>query len=133
MFKLFTDGGARGNPGSSATGIFLFDENDNLIDFSGSFLGNKTNNSAEYSALLEGLEIALSNDALEVICHLDSELVVKQMNGEYQVKHEDMKELYEKVNKLSKAFKSLSFKHIPRSENKFADQMVNIILDSIKN
>lgn len=132
MHKLFTDGGARGNPGPSATGIFLFDKEDKLVTFTGTYLGEKTNNFAEYSALIEGLKLAKKEKVKEINCHLDSELVVKQLNGEYKVKNEDMQMLFKEVEKLKKDFENIKFTHVRRENNKFADRMVNIILDSTK-
>lgn len=130
MFKLFTDGGSRGNPGNAAIGYFLF-EDDNLVDFGGEFIGTNTNNNAEYNGLIAGLKLAKKNKVEELECFLDSELVVKQLNGEYKVKHPDMKKLFDEVQNLKTDFETLSFKHVRREHNKHADKMVNIVLDSI--
>ena len=132
MFRLFTDGGARGNPGPAAIGIFLFQDSE-LVDFSGSFIGLQTNNFAEYKALVEGLNLAIKNNVEEIDCYLDSELVVKQLLGEYKVKNKIIKVFYDKVIELKKSFKSINFHHIPREKNKNADRMLNLILDSIEN
>ncbi|MBE0573279.1 ribonuclease HI family protein [Candidatus Dojkabacteria bacterium] len=129
-FKLFTDGGSRGNPGSSAAAFLLFNDND-LIDLGAKFLGSATNNFAEYNALIEGLKLAKKHTD-SVACFLDSELVVKQINGEYKVSSADIKPLVSKVKELAKDFSSISFTHVPRAENKHADKLVNIILDSLE-
>lgn len=130
-YKLFTDGGSRGNPGDSACAFFIFEEN-SLFDFGGTFLGTTTNNSAEYQGLILGLENLLEHNILSAECFLDSELVVKQLNGEYKVKNEDMKVLYLEIVKLRKFLKEISFTHIKRELNKHADKLVNIILDETK-
>jgi len=132
MHYLYTDGGARGNPGPAASGAFLFDHNMQLLDFSGTYLRETTNNVAEYEALLEGLKMAHKNKVTEIRCHLDSELVVKQLNGEYKVKNDNMNRLYNRVKAEAEKFKQIEFAHIPRNKNKFADRMVNVILDAVQ-
>jgi ribonuclease HI len=129
MYKLFTDGGSRGNPGKAAIAYFIYDTNDNLIDFGGSYIGLETNNTAEYSALIDGLKLCAKNGIQELNCYLDSELVVKQLNKQYKVSNESIKILFDKVIQNTKFFKTVTFNHIPRAENKHADKLVNIILD----
>lgn len=131
MYKLFTDGGSRGNPGPAAIGTFIFDENDNLVTFLGEYLGEETNNFAEYTALIRGLKLAAKEGIDSIECNLDSELVVKQLNGQYKVKNENIIPLHKKVETLKKEFKSISFVHVRREFNKHADRMVNIILDTL--
>lgn len=131
-YKLFTDGGARGNPGPAAIGAFLFDENDNLVDYIGKAIGFDSNNVAEYRGLIEGMKLANKNGVSSISCFLDSELVVKQLNKEYKVKDENLQKLFKEVNRLSNEIENISFEHVPREKNKFADRMVNIILDEIK-
>lgn len=130
MHYLYTDGGARGNPGPSAIGAFLFDQNTQLVDFSGKYLGESTNNVAEYSALLEGLSIAKKNGVSELTCYLDSELAVKQLNGAYKVKNEGIQVLFNKVKTEVATMTSVEFVHVPRAANKFADKLVNTVLDA---
>lgn len=133
---MFTDGGARGNPGPAAAGVIIkarSSANDMdfvLVDQLGLFLGHCTNNEAEYQALLLGLEKLLSLGATEVVCNLDSELVVKQLNGQYKVKNANMQAFVERVNKLKKDFTQISFVHVPREKNKEADKLVNEVLDA---
>lgn len=129
-YKLFTDGGSRGNPGNAACAYYLF-EDDKLLDFGGKFLGQVTNNIAEYSGLLLGLKAVEKLGLREVECNLDSELVVKQLNGEYKVSSPDMKAHVSKVMDSKKNFDSLTFNHVRREYNKFADKLVNIILDNV--
>lgn len=130
MFKLFTDGGSRGNPGPAAIGCILFDEDDSLVDFYGKYIGEATNNEAEYKALITGLALAQKNNIKNLSCYLDSELVVKQINKIYQVRHEAIKKHFIKIEELKKNFSEIQFIHVPREKNKFADKMVNIILDN---
>lgn len=129
MAKLFTDGGARGNPGPAGCGAVLFEDDGELINFTGEYHAHATNNYAEYSALLLGLKLAAKQGIKRLECFLDSELVVKQLNGEYKVKDENIKQLYEKVKKHSQEFDFVIFKHVPREQNKHADRLVNLILD----
>lgn len=126
---LFTDGGARGNPGPAGMGALLFSD-DKLIDFDGAYHEHQTNNQAEYKALLIGLNMARKNKVRNLACFLDSELIVKQLNGEYKVRNESMISLYQEVQKLKENFESIEFVHVPRKQNKHADKLVNIILDS---
>ncbi len=130
MIYLNTDGGARGNPGPSATGVIVSDLQNNVLHTTGTYLGVKTNNEAEYEALIEGLNFILNNNLdLDVVCRLDSELVVKQLNGLYKVKNDRMALLHATVMNLKTKFKSLKFTHVLRSANKLADLTVNKILD----
>lgn len=131
MHYLFTDGGSRGNPGQSAVAAFIFDHQQNLVDFTAKYTDIGTNNRAEYLALLNGLRLLRKNSIKEVICKLDSELVVKQVNGEYKVKDSEIQKLHDLIKEELKDFKSISFKHVPRAENHFADKLVNIILDNV--
>ncbi len=130
MFKLYSDGGARGNPGPSAIGAFLFDDSDILIDYGGEYVGETTNNVSEYEALLLGIKLAIEFRVTELRCHLDSELVVKQLNSQYKVKNANMKDLYKQVQETISEFDVIEFVHVPREKNRFADLMVNIILDA---
>lgn len=135
MTKLitFTDGGSRNNPGPAACGIVIQDEKDNIIHTGSKYLGIATNNQAEYGALVMALqkakELLEKEPAREVICYLDSELVVKQLNREYKVKEEKMKKLYLEVCNLCSNFNKVEFIHIRREKNKLADKLVNEELD----
>ena len=126
----FTDGGARGNPGPAAAGIVIKNERGATGESFGVYLGEKTNNFAEYAALIEALEKANSLGATEVKCFLDSELVVKQMRREYKVKEPDLQKLFIKAFNAASKFKKVSYRHIPREKNREADAEVNKTLDA---
>lgn len=128
--KLFTDGGSRGNPGPAATGVVLLDMEDNVVKKSSNYLGETTNNQAEYRALLEGLELAESLGVKELYIFMDSELIVKQVQGIYKIKNADLKPHYDRVQSLAGNFQKISFTHVPRAMNKLADEMVNQCLDN---
>ena len=125
---LFTDGGARGNPGPAGIGYVLSFEDGREIR-AGEYVGEITNNQAEYRALLAGITRAKQERVGELLCHLDSELVVRQLTGEYRVKDPDLKPLFEQVNALVPSFSKVSFEHVPREENTEADALVNEALD----
>ncbi len=128
-FKLFTDGGSRGNPGPAAIGGVIYENDQEIAHFS-KYLGTGTNNQAEYTALLTGLELAKKHKINNLQCFLDSELVVKQLNKEYRVKDADLAKLFVKVWNLAQEFENVSFNHVRREFNKEADRLVNLALDS---
>ncbi len=128
--KLFSDGGARGNPGPAAIGAVIY-KDDKLIASISEYIGETTNNIAEYKALISGLEFASKNNIEELDCFLDSELVVKQLKKEYKVKNENLAKLFVKAWNLSLKFKKISFNHIRREFNKEADALVNKALDKL--
>lgn len=125
---LNTDGGARGNPGPAGVGVVLTKE-EKIIFQEGRYIGETTNNQAEYKALILGLEKAKEMGVKEVECRLDSELIVKQMNREYKVRDADLAPLFVKVWNLSLSFQKITFRHVPREQNKQADKLVNEALD----
>lgn len=127
--KLFTDGGARGNPGPAAIGGVLYEDKQILDSFS-KYIGETTNNQAEYQALIKGLEVALEHNIKELSCFLDSELVVKQLNKEYKVKDKELAKVFVRIWNLSLKFKKISFFHVRRELNKEADKLVNQALDN---
>lgn len=122
---LYADGGSRGNPGPAGIGIIILDGAKKKIKESFKYIGETTNNIAEYNALILGLEEALALKADEVIVNLDSELIVKQLNGEYKVKDAGMKELFGRALNMLKRFGSFEIRHIDRAKNKEADRLVN--------
>jgi ribonuclease HI len=128
--KLSTDGGARGNPGPAAYGYVLEDENGTMLDARGETIGVATNNVAEYRALIAGLEkaVELGVDELEVVS--DSELLVKQMQGEYRVKNEALRELNDEANSLERKLDRVRYKAVRREHNELADKLVNEALDA---
>lgn len=127
---IYTDGGARGNPGPAAAGVVIVDAAGQTVAAYGEYLGEQTNNYAEYSALISGLKKAKELGATEVECLLDSELVTKQMNRQYKVKEPTLQKLFIQAFNLSSGFKKVVFRHIPREKNKEADKWVNKTLDA---
>ena len=127
--KLFTDGASRGNPGEAGAGIMLADGNDRELIATGTYLGLCTNNVAEYQALLLGLIEAKKLGGKDISIFLDSELIVRQLLGQYKVKDEKLKPLFQKAKDLLTNFESFTVKHIPREQNKRADQLANQSID----
>lgn len=127
--NIFTDGGARGNPGPAAAGIVIKNEAGKILAAYGEYLGEQTNNYAEYSALISGLKKAKELGATEVECVLDSELVTKQMKQEYRVREATLQKLFVQAYNAAAAFKKITYRHVLRSKNKEADAEVNKILD----
>jgi ribonuclease HI len=141
MNKIFinTDGGSRGNPGPAAVGVVFFDANEKVIHDYKLCIGRATNNEAEYQAIIKALEILLKSKWFaenniaekEVICRLDSQLVVEQINGNYKIKQDHIKLLIAQVRQMIAQMNlNISFVHIPREENKLADKLVNQALDA---
>ncbi len=127
---LFTDGGSRGNPGQAAIGCILEDPARGVtLEEHAERIGVETNNVAEYRALIAGLQLAERYQPNRLLCHLDSELIVRQLNGEYQVKMPTLQPLYDEIRELSLHFPDVVFKHIPRRDNYRADALVNKALD----
>ena len=128
--KLSTDGGARGNPGPAAYGYVLEAENGTVLDARGETIGVATNNVAEYRALIAGLQkaVELGIDELQVVS--DSELLVKQMQGEYRVKNEALRELNDEANSLERKLGRVRYTAVRREHNELADKLVNEALDA---
>jgi ribonuclease HI len=131
MEKLIinTDGGARGNPGPAGIGVVFSDGADEVLAEFKEYIGEATNNVAEYKALILALEKAKDFKVDHIECRLDSELVVKQLNGLYKVRDENLKKLYNLVRDLI-FFKQVSFVHVRRELNKRADKLVNEAIDA---
>ena len=128
--RLSTDGGSRGNPGPAAYGYVLEADDGTVLDARGETIGVATNNVAEYRALLAGLEAALDRGIEELEVVSDSELLVKQMRGEYKVKNEALRDLSAQASRLAGKLGSVSYKAVRREQNKLADQLVNEALDA---
>ena len=128
--RLSTDGGARGNPGPAAYGYVLEAEDGTVLDARGEAIGVATNNVAEYRGLVAGLERAaeLQVDEVEVVS--DSELLVKQMRGEYRVKNEALRDLNEQASRLARKLSRVEYRHVRRAHNELADRLVNEALDA---
>lgn len=127
---LYADGGSRGNPGPSACGYVLLDENEQVLVDKGVYLGITTNNQAEYQGLKSGLEEARRMGAKEVDVRLDSLLVVNQMKGVFKVKNRDLWPIHQSLKELVSNFHKVTFTHVPRELNKMADAAVNRALDT---
>lgn len=130
--ELYTDGGARGNPGPAGIGVVLKRKTQNVKRKIKKYIGTATNNQAEYQALIAGLELARREKVDELKVFMDSELIVKQMQGEYRVKNPDLKPLFAQAMALTNKFSAVSFHHIPREKNKAADKLVNEAIDNEK-
>jgi len=129
---LHTDGAARGNPGPAGAGGEIRSIDGSLLAEVSEYLGEATNNVAEYKALILTLERALLFKPREIEVRADSELLVKQLRGEYKVKNEGLKPLYERIKALAAGLKSLKVKHIYRSENAHADELANRAIDAFE-
>lgn len=126
---LYTDGGARSNPGPAAVGFVIKTEAGQIFKEGGRFLGVATNNEAEYQALIDGLEAAKEVAPDHLDCFLDSSLVVNQLNGVFKIKEARLRALVFEVKNLENEFKSIHYQYIPREKNKEADAWVNKVLD----
>lgn len=128
LLKIFTDGGARGNPGPAGTGFVIWD-GDELVHSGGEYIGETTNNVAEYTAVIHALEQAKKMGAKKIEFYLDSELVVRQLQQKYKVKNAVLAKLFVVVWNLIQQFDSVKFNHVPREENIDADRQVNLVID----
>ena len=133
---IYTDGGSRGNPGEAALGVVICDEKGHLIKEYGERLGIKTNNEAEYEAVIFALRKTKAlfgkekTKKMEIAFKMDSEFVMKQLNGEYKIEEERMSPLFVAVWNLKMDFARVTFSHVPREKNKEADRLVNEALDN---
>jgi ribonuclease HI len=130
-WTLRCDGGARGNPGPAAAAYVLIDEGGAEVEARGEYLGSVTNNVAEYRGLLAGLDAAGRLGVRSLKVFMDSELVVRQMTGEYRVKNAGLKPLYEQARTRVTRFASVAFVAVPREDNARADALVNDTLDRV--
>lgn len=129
--KLFTDGGCRGNPGAGAIGIRILDENNNVLDEFAECIGETTNNRAEYSALIRGLECATSHTRGTVYSYLDSEFVIKQVNKEYRIRTAELRPFVHQVLDNMRLFIEVVFQHLPNTNPmiKKVDRLVKQALE----
>lgn len=127
--QIHIDGASRGNPGDAGFGVFVTDANGAPLASLYGYLGRATNNVAEYEALLHALRYARARGAPAVRVYSDSELVVKQMNGQYKVKHPDMQALHRRARELLAGFSDARISHVRREQNKDADRLANRALD----
>lgn len=131
---VFTDGGARGNPGPAAIGVQVLDDSNEVVTEVSQTIGEATNNVAEYTAVKVAMEhlkqVFPDTKALQVLCKLDSQLVERQLSGAYKIKDQNLKIYVDAIKVLEHEFSSVTYEHIPRSENKEADRLVNEALDA---
>jgi ribonuclease HI len=127
--KFYTDGGSRGNPGPSASGVVILTMNDEILEQFGRYLGTTTNNIAEWTAVKLAFEAIAKYSPTRVHGFMDSELVCKQLNGQYRVKNPGLQPIYQDVMNLAKNYQ-VSFAHVYREKNKLADAQVNMAIDA---
>lgn len=130
---IFTDGGARGNPGPAGIGVTISDENGVVLIEFGEAIGEATNNVAEYTAVVRALEVAVGYNVDTIEFFLDSELVVKQLNGEYKVKNAGLKGLHAAARERLDKYARVRISHVPRAKNKVADRLANEAMDRAAN
>lgn len=128
-FRVEFDGGSRGNPGPAGCGAVVRDGDGQELITYGQYVGRATNNVAEYHGLIAGLTKALELNARRVHVFGDSELIVRQMQGQYKVKNAGLKPLYDRARALADSFESIRFTHVPREQNKLADRLSNLAID----
>jgi ribonuclease HI len=126
---LAVDGASRGNPGPAGIGAAIIDRNGKSLAELSRYIGQATNNEAEYQALILGLELALERKHPGVVIQTDSELMAKQVRGEYRVKEPRLREMYARVHKLLEGFKRWQITEVPRAQNRLADRLSNIAID----
>ncbi|MFW5839658.1 MAG: ribonuclease HI family protein [Planctomycetota bacterium] len=132
--RIYTDGGAKGNPGPAGAGIFIEDAaSGEAIHEAGVYLGRTTNNVAEYQGMLYGLKMAQTLNASRVELISDSELMVRQMTGQYRVKNAGLKPLYEEAKSIASGFADFQIRHVRREHNKDADRLVNQAIKEKRN
>ena len=131
-FNASIDGGSRGNPGPAAWGVAVFDGDGRCLERHAGTLGRATNNVAEYRGLIEALRIATEKAAAQVRLRSDSELIVRQLEGRYKVKHVDLKPLFAEAKRLIAGFALFDIRHVRREGNKEADALVNRALDQLE-
>ncbi len=129
VWTLNSDGGARGNPGPGGAGIVLRRPDGTAAVRGGAFLGSVTNNVAEYEALVWGLRAARALGVKDLVVKADSELVIRQLRGEYRVKNEGLKPLFLQAQALRRGFDSIEFTHVRRADNADADALANEAMD----
>lgn len=127
---VYTDGASRGNPGPASFGYVITNENGEVIKEGAEKLGEQTNNYAEYMAMIEALNFCKRHGAKKILIRADSQLMIRQMKGEYKVKAEGIIPLHQKAKLLASHFSTIHYEHIPREKNKEADRLANLALDS---
>lgn len=131
-YIIQVDGASRGNPGPASYGFAVLDPEGNILHSGSGYIGISTNNVAEYTALIEALRFALKRGIASIDIRSDSQLLVKQLSGEYKVRTPHIAELYEQTRNLLRKFAWYQIKHVPRAQNKLADKLANEALDKQK-
>jgi ribonuclease HI len=130
MIHGYIDGASRGNPGESGIGFLLKDERGGILHAEGGYMGRGTNNTAEYAAFLKCLKMAREFHCQKLVVHSDSELLVKQFNGEYKVKSPDLKREMKRIKKVLRSVPfSVELQYVPREKNRDADRIANAAID----
>lgn len=129
-WTVFTDGASRGNPGPASIGAVVYDASGQEVHTVSRRLGRATNNEAEYQAVIAGLEAALGLGGGSVDLRMDSQLIVRQLEFRYRVRNARLRPFFERVVELRRQFESFKVTHVPREQNKRADQLANLALDS---
>lgn len=134
VYTIFSDGGSRGNPGPAAYGFVIYNTDGTVVCEGSEYIGVTTNNQAEYQGIVAALNAAQSLEGVEnLVCKLDSQLVVRQINGVYRMKSEELKPWLHKVHELVAAVKvPVKFIDVPRAQNAYADRLVNQALDGLE-
>jgi ribonuclease HI len=131
-YIIYVDGASRGNPGPASYGFALFDAQGKLVQKGSEYIGITTNNVAEYTALIEALRCVLQKNISAIEIRSDSQLLVRQVTGEYKVRTPHIQELHDQARDLLRRMAFYEIKHVPRSQNKIADQLANEALDRLK-
>lgn len=127
---VYTDGGSRGNPGPAGLGVYICDRSGEPVERRYKYLGETTNNVAEYSGALLGIRRAIELGATSIELRADSKLVIEQLSGNYKVKNPGLKELHTQIRELVSSYPGkISFTHVPREKNKEADRLSNVAMD----
>jgi ribonuclease HI len=126
--EVFTDGASRGNPGHAGIGVVIFKDGENILQIK-DYIGETTNNVAEYTALKRALVECKSIGAREIKVYMDSELVVRQISGQYKVKNENLRIIFNEVKELMTGFSSVEASYVPRKDNSIADDLANKGID----
>ncbi|MFC1679833.1 ribonuclease HI family protein [Elusimicrobiota bacterium] len=130
--KIYVDGACRGNPGPASFGVCIQDDSGKTVREERGYIGETTNNVAEYTAMLEALRLAVGMGGTELTVHSDSQLMVRQLMGVYRVKNDRLRTYLLKIQNLRRGFTSVEFVHVPREENKRADRLANEALDELR-
>ncbi len=131
--KIYTDGGSRGNPGPAAFALLIYDPKGKLLESHSEYIGETTNNVAEYRGILKALKMARKHGSGEVLCIMDSELAAMQLSGKYKIKKPHLMELFGLVKKEERHFRSVTYAHVRRDDRRIslADRMLNRTLDRV--